>query len=131
MSRNETNNKLLKNQRGASMPFVLVFLAMAAFVALVGFKLYPAYFEHWQLKSVVTSFVEDSQTAELDLDEINRRFKLRMQTNNIREIDFNEAVSIEKEEGVISFYLDYEVRINVYKNVDAVIVFDEVSEIYP
>jgi len=32
---------------------------------------------------------------------------------------------------VISFYLDYEVRINVYKNVDAVIVFDEVSEIYP
>lgn len=117
-------------QRGASMPAILIFVAMAAMFFLIGFKLYPAYFEHWQLQSVVESFEKDPEIAELSVSEISKRFKVRMQTNNIREIDFKDAVTIEKDGGVIMIYVDYESRINIYKNIDAVVTWDETTEIF-
>jgi hypothetical protein len=117
-------------QRGASMPAILIFVAMAAMYFLIGFKLYPAYFEHWQLQSVVKSFVDDPEVGDLSVTEIGKRFQVRMQTNNIRDIDFGEAVTIEKEGGVINIYVDYESRINIYDNIDAVLKWDETTEIF-
>ncbi len=116
-------------QHGASMPATLIFVAMAAMFFLVGFKLYPAYFEHWQLQSVVESFENDPETGDLTVGEITKRFKVRMQTNNIREIDFKDAITIEKDGGVIYIYVDYESRINIYNNIDAVVTWDETTEI--
>ncbi len=116
-------------QRGASMPAILIFVAMAAMYFLVGFKLYPAYFEHWQLQSVVESFANDPETGNLSVGEISKRFRVRMQTNNIREIDFDEAVTIEKDGAVITIYVDYESRINIYNNIDAVLNWEETTEI--
>lgn len=112
------------------MPAILIFVAMAAMFFLVGFKLYPAYFEHWQLQSVVESFEKDPEISELSVGEITKRFRVRMQTNNIREIDFNDSVTIEKDGGVIYIYVDYESRINIYNNVDAVVTWDETTEIF-
>jgi hypothetical protein len=117
-------------QRGASIPLVLVFLAMTAMFFLIGFKLYPAYFENWQIQSVVDSFVNDPETAELSPGEIRKRFKIRMQTNNVRDVRYEDAIEIIKEDGVITIYVDYESRINIYKNVDAVVVFKEEAEIF-
>lgn len=130
MLRNPNTLKLLKAHRGASMPLVLVFLAMSALFFLIGFKLYPAYFENWQLQSVVQSFADDPEISEIPLSEIAKRFKVRMQTNNIREIDYDEAISLSKEDGIITIYVDYEVRVNIYKNVDAVVKFEEETEIF-
>ncbi|KZY70960.1 hypothetical protein A3742_11620 [Oleiphilus sp. HI0071] len=112
------------------MPAILIFVAMAAMFLLVGFKLYPAYFEHWQLQSVVESFEKDPETRELSVGEITKRFRVRMQTNNIREIDFNDAVTIEKDGGVLYIFVEYESRINIYNNVDAVVTWDETTEIF-
>lgn len=117
-------------QRGASMPAILIFVAMAAMFFLVGFKLYPAYFEHWQLQSVVESFEKDPEISDLSVGEVTKRFRVRMQTNNIRAIDFDEAVTIEKDGGVMYIYVDYESRINIYNNVDAVVTWDETTEIF-
>ncbi len=111
------------------MILVLIVLAMAAFCGLIGIKVYPIYFEHWQLQSVVKSFEEEPELSELGLSEIKRRFSTRMQTNNIRDIDFREAVSITEQDAVLSIVVEYESRVNVYKNMDAVIVFDETTEI--
>lgn len=123
-------NSLDTKQHGASVPAILLFVAMAALILLVSFKVYPVYFEHWQLNSVVESFETDPEIGELSTGEIERRFRLRMQTNNIREISFNEAVAIEKEDGVVKIYVEYESRVDVYKNIDAVISFDETTEIF-
>lgn len=126
------NQKTLRQgskQRGASMILVLIVLAMAALCGLIGIKVYPIYFEHWQLQSVVKSFEEEPELSELGLSEIKRRFSTRMQTNNIRDIDFRETVSITEQDAVLSIVVEYESRVNVYKNMDAVIVFDETTEI--
>jgi uncharacterized protein DUF4845 len=117
-------------QRGASVPLVLVFVAMSALVLLVGFKLYPAYFEHWQIQSVVESFATDPETPNLSPVEMRKRFKIRMQTNNVRDVKYEDAIEIIKEDGIITIYVDYESRVNIYKNVDAVVVFKEETEIF-
>lgn len=117
-------------QRGASMPLVLVFLAMAALFLLIGFKLYPVYFEHWQIQSVVKSFANDPETPSLSPVDMQKRFRIRMQTNNVRDISYEDAIEIIKEDGIITIYVDYESRVNIYKNVDAVVVFKEETEIF-
>lgn len=126
------NQKTLRQgskQRGASMPLVLAFVGMAAMWALVGFKIYPIYFEHWQLQSVAQSFEDEAGLSDLSVGEISKRFRLRMQTNNIRDINYADAVTIEADDGVLSIIISYESRVNVYKSIDAVLVFDEVTEI--
>ena len=51
-------------------------------------------------------------------------------SGHIREIDFNDAVTIEKDGGVLYIFVEYESRINIYNNVDAVVTWDETTEIF-
>jgi hypothetical protein len=125
------NNNLPSNQAGASALAILIIVAMAAMILLVVFKLYPIYFEHWQIQSVVESFEEESGVEELSVGEVAKRFKLRMQTNNVRDVRYDDAIEIYKEDGILTIDVDYERRINIYKNVDAVVVFQDVTEINP
>lgn len=128
MKNNQYRGK--STQGGASVPLVLIFLAMTAMFFLIGFKLYPAFFEHWQIQSVVESFENDNAIGELSHEEMARRFRVRMQTNNVRAVSFRDAIEIVREDGIITIYIDYESRVNIYKNVDAVIVFKEETEIF-
>lgn len=119
----------LKKQQGVSALFILVFLGLLALALLVSFKLYPAYYEHWQIESVIESFEEEKDLADLSVKEVIKRFQLRLQTNNVRNFDFDDSVFIDMEDGVLSIELDYEVRQNVYRNVDAVVIFKKQVEI--
>ena len=110
------------------MPLVLAFVGMAAMWAVVGFKIYPIYFEHWQLQSVAQSFEDEPGLSELSVGEVSKRFRLRMQTNNIRDVSYADAVTIKADDGVLSIFISYESRVNIYKSIDAVLVFDEVTE---
>ena len=123
------NLSLLKKQQGASGLLILIFVGMAALILLVSFKLYPAYYENWQIDSVVQSFEEESDIDGLSEKEIIKRFNARLITNNVRGFEFKDSVFIEKDDGVLTIDVDYEVRTNVYRNVDAVMVFKKLTEI--
>jgi len=123
------NLSLLKKQQGASGLLILIFVGMAALILLVSFKLYPVYFENWQIDSVVQSFEEEGGIDDLSEKEIIKRFNARLITNNVRDFKFKDSVFIEKDDGVLTIDIDYEVRINVYRNVDAVVVFKKLTEI--
>lgn len=118
-------------QRGASAIVILLFIAMAALILLVAFKLYPIYYDQWQVMSIAESFDGDPQVSDLSETEIEKRFQLRLSTNGIRDVDFDESVTVEKDSENSTLYITvaYERRTNLYKNVDAVVVFEELKEI--
>ena len=118
-------------QRGASAIVILLFIAMAALILLVAFKLYPIYYDQWQVMSIAESFDGDPQVSDLSETEIEKRFQLRLTTNGIRDFDFDESVTVEKDSENSTLYITvaYERRTNLYKNIDAVVVFEELKEI--
>lgn len=115
----------LANQRGASAIIVLVCLGMAALILLTAFKLYPVYFDHWAIMSVADSFEAEPALEEMSERDVDKRFMLRLQTNNVRDFDYDDSVLVEMDEGLLSITVDYEKRVNIYNNIDAVVVFKE------
>lgn len=121
-------NSPLSKQTGASAPLVILFIAMLAMILTVAFKLYPAYFEHWQIESVVQSFEDEPGLSELSLREIEKRFDIRLTSNNVRQFNRQDSVFISKEDGLLTIDVDYEVRVPVYRNVDVIVKFEKLLE---
>lgn len=115
-------------QKGASTPLVILFVAMAMSILTVAFKLYPVFYENWQLQHVVESFQDETDLKEVTVNEIRSRFEKRMLTNNVRDFDANENLSVSKADGTLSIFVEYEVRVPIYKNIDAVVSFEESLE---
>jgi len=120
--------KSLQNQAGASAPLVMVILGMAAVILTLVFKLYPPIFEHWQVESVVESFEDDSDVTELSEAEIQKRFNKRLVINNVRNFKPNEWLFITKDDGLLTIEVNYEVRVPIYRNIDAIMTFEKAFE---
>jgi len=118
----------LKKQTGASAPVLIIFLGMSAVILTLVFKLYPPIFEHWQVESVVESFEEDSDVTELSVSEIQKRFNKRLVINNVRNFKSNEWLFITKDDGLLTVEVNYEVRVPVYRNIDAIMTFEKAFE---
>ena len=120
------------SQAGASGLAILIVLFMAAFVGLCAVKLYAPFYDQWTIMSIVDGFQDEPDLESISAQELEVRFRKRLQSNGVREIDFDESIFIEKDEISAYFEIDYERTINIYKNVDAVVVFKEsVEHPYP
>jgi hypothetical protein len=115
-------------QQGASMPLVILFVGMAMIVLTIAFKLYPAFYEHWQVQNVIEGFENESGLADSSVKQIKDNFDKRLLTNNVRDFNSLESLSITMKDGVLSIYVEYEVRIPIYENIDAVVSFKESLE---
>lgn len=115
-------------QQGASMIIVVLFLGMAMIVLTLAFKLYPSFYENWQLRQVVESFNDEVGLKDLSAKEIRRRFNARLITNNVRDFNSKEDLIIEKDGESVIIYVEYEVRIPIYDNIDALVSFEESLE---
>ena len=115
-------------QQGASTPLVILFVAMLMVIFTVAFKLYPVFYENWQLQHVVESFQDEVDLKDTTVNEIRSRFEKRLLTNNVRDFNADDNLSITKTDGTLSIFVEYEVRVPVYKNIDAVVSFEESFE---
>jgi len=115
-------------QQGASTPLALIFLIMAAVILTISFKLYPAFYDHWLITSAVNSFNDEAGLEDMSEKEITRRFNARLSSNSVRDFDTKENVFISKDDGVLIIEVEYEVRVPMYRNIDAIIKFEESLE---
>jgi len=115
-------------QQGASTPLVILFVAMLMTILTVAFKLYPVFYENWQLQHVVESFQDEADLKDTSVNEIRSRFEKRLLTNNVRDFNADDNLSITKADGTLSIFVEYEVRVPIYKNIDAVVSFEESFE---
>ncbi|KZY34094.1 MULTISPECIES: DUF4845 domain-containing protein [unclassified Oleiphilus] len=115
-------------QKGASMPVVLLFLGMAAIILTIAFKLYPAFYEHWQIASVLESYDKEVDLEGMSAGELETNFQTRLLTNNVRTFDVKEGFYAEVTDESVYISVEYEVRIPIYSNIDAVVSFEESIE---
>ncbi|GGB89078.1 hypothetical protein GCM10011352_13870 [Marinobacterium zhoushanense] len=115
-------------EQGASILATLIVIMVAGVFFTVGFKLYTPYMDHWTIKSIVENVTLDQDELKKPIPEIKRDLDRRFGINQVR-LPERESLKIKLEEGVLHFDLDYETRVPMFYNVDAVVVFKEHFEV--
>ncbi len=113
-------------QEGASFLSILVVLIVAGTFFSVAFKLYPAYMDYMTVDSVLTGIIQDDDELEKGPKGMQRDLRKKWTINQIKLP--NEALIIRRKEGVLTIYLDYEVRVPMFFNVDAMVKFEKQYE---
>ncbi len=112
-----------RRQEGVSILGVLVLLALLSFFLTVSIRLLPPWMEGRSVKSAILSVAEAS-TPENSLRDVTKRIQSTFNTNRIEAIAPRD-VKVYRDEGKIIIEANYETRTPLFRNVDAVLMFND------
>lgn len=116
-----------KKQQGASFFSVIIVLIVAGIFFSVGFKLYPAYVDYATIDSVLTDVIEDRNQLKNSPQELRNDMTKKFRINQVK-LPAKDSLIITKKDGIVRMVLDYEVRIHMFKNIDAMVKFEKQYE---
>lgn len=114
----------LRKQGGWTFQGLLVFFLIAGFAGSVAAKLAPAYSDYFTLKQVIEGIMADPQELKKSVTQLRLDFNKKLGINNMK-LPAHDSVAISKDKGDVLIAVDYEVRVPLYFNVDAVMSFKE------
>ncbi|MGB0663903.1 MAG: DUF4845 domain-containing protein [Pontibacterium sp.] len=117
----------LKQQQGASLLSILVVLVVAGGIFSVAFKLYPAYWDFHLVDSVLTDITQTPSETQKSTRELKRDLSKKFLINQIK-LPEDDSLILEKEKDRLLIKLNYEVRVPMFFNVDAMVRFDKQYE---
>ncbi|WP_293267204.1 DUF4845 domain-containing protein [Neptunomonas sp.] len=118
---------MFKREKGTSFFNMLIVLMMVGSLFAIAFKIYPPYLDHVTIKAVVEGVANDYDELRKPVAAIKGNIYTRLNINQVTLPDQN-ALSIVNNKGVLLFDLQYEVRLPMFFNVDAVVKFSESYE---
>ena len=116
----------ISQQRGMSIPSMLVVMAMVGFFIMCVIRLGPRYLEYLSIREIVTSIAQEYNPEEQDLGDIRRRVESMFNTNQIYDLNPKD-VEVFHEKGKTYIDANYEVRVPMVGNIDAVMYFDDLE----
>jgi len=116
----------MRSQVGLTLPGFLFALLVLGFCLTVAFRLGPLYLDNY---TVAQSFASlgDGDIRNLSDQGIRQRLYKNFVVNNVDDIDLK-AVKVDRSAEKILVSLNYERRVNLFGNIDAVISFDNVYD---
>ena len=121
-------NKLVKGQRGLTAIGWLIVLGMLSFFVLLVLRLAPGYLEFYKVKSVLESLQQEPYLGNKTPMEIHSLLQRRIDVNAIDSIQAKD-INIKQEGGKTTISTQYEVRVPIMGNVDAVSKFEKSIEV--
>jgi hypothetical protein len=119
--------QLRNRQKGASFLSIMLVLIIGGIFFSVGFKLYPAYWDYKLVDSVLTDVSSSPDELSKSMAQLRRDIDKKLYINQVR-LPSKESLVVEQDKGVIRFTLDYEARVPMFYNVDAVVKFNKQYE---
>ncbi|HBD12477.1 MAG TPA: hypothetical protein DCZ13_10045 [Porticoccaceae bacterium] len=114
------------HQKGLSSIGLLIVLAIAAFLGLLVFKIGPLYLDNYFVNAALQS-LGDEQVHKMSNGEIRSKMSKYFSVNGVRDINVN-TVEIERKKTHTEVRINYEKRVNILGNVDAIVTFDNLYE---
>ena len=111
-------------QRGASFVFWVFFLALIGFLMMLGIKLFPVYYKGFATQDIVESIALEMSNKKPNKKQLWQSIDKRLNINGINGVKKEHFVYSKSKEG-IEFGLDYELRVPVIANLDAIASFDQ------
>ncbi|WP_297795964.1 DUF4845 domain-containing protein [uncultured Marinobacter sp.] len=114
-------------QGGASALTMLVMVLFFGSLLTLVIKLGPAYLDDVTIQEAVESLEGTEGLSSMGPPQIRSLINKRLIVNNVRGFD-EKQISVEKNGELVVIKVDYEVRSNLFRNVDAVIHFQHEYE---
>lgn len=116
----------MRSQVGLTLPGFLFALLVLGFCLTVAFRLGPLYLDNY---TVAQSFASlgDGDIRNLSDQGIRQRLYKNFVVNNVDDIDLK-AVKVDRSAEKILVSLNYERRVNLFRNIDAVVSFENVYD---
>ena len=112
----------IRNQKGMTAISMMVIAALVGFVAMTAFKLYPAYYDDFAVATALKNMAEDRKLEKASPKDIRKSLDKRITVSGVSLA--KDDVTFVKGKGELTINVNYEVRIPMFYNVDAVVVFD-------
>lgn len=118
----------LKTQRGMTAIGWIIVLGLIAFFVLLALRLTPGYLEYATVTASLESLQNEPGITDKTPQEIRSLLSKRFDVNDVKSIT-SKDVKIENQGGRLRVWVDYEVRVPVLGNVDAVSKFKKEIEV--
>ncbi|MEQ1815043.1 MAG: DUF4845 domain-containing protein [Nitrosomonas sp.] len=119
--------KTLQKQKGISLSGLLVWSVILILIAISGLRIAPAYIEFSTIQKNLTAIVKDTNSQNMDLNQIRLSFNRRAQIDNIKSIS-GQDIKINKENGRIVLSAEYTTKIPLIANLSLTIDFEPISD---
>ncbi len=116
-----------KQQQGATFFSILIVLIVAGIFFSVAFKIYPAYTDNMTIDSVLTDVISNRDELAKGPGGMKRDITKKFRINQVK-LPSKDSMKITRDKGVIRIDLNYEVRIPMFYNVDAMVKFEKQYE---
>ena len=113
----------MKQQRGLSLIGLLLISALIVVVALIGFKLLPAYIEYFTVKRVITDIALGNEVRGGTVREASIAFTRRAQIDDITAIKASDLEITKQGEG-FSIIANYQRCVPLFSNISVCIDFE-------
>ncbi len=122
--------KKLNRQKGMTAIGVLLILMLIAFFTLLALRLTPPYLENFTVASSLKSLQQEAGVRQKTTSEIRKLLQRRLEINDVESVK-KEHVKITKDRktGLLQINVQYEVRVPIMLNVDAVVHFSDSVEL--
>ncbi|MCH7741583.1 MAG: DUF4845 domain-containing protein [Proteobacteria bacterium] len=118
-----------KKQAGMGMAGWMFIVFIFGSVLTVGMKLMPPFLDHNTMSNILDGLAEEDGLAQKRDYQIEAIIKKRFKMNNIRDFKIHENLEIKRTRNGVEIVMDYEVRMNLIKNVDLITSFDKSVEL--
>ena len=113
----------LRKQRGASFVFWVLILALIGFLFIIGIKLFPVYYRGLAAKKIIENLAVEMQGKQPNKKQLWDLIDRRLYINAISDVKKEDFIyNVDKRN--VEFGIDYEVRVSLISNLDAVVMFD-------
>lgn len=119
----------LKNkQKGLTGVSIMVILVAIAFGALIFLKIMPIYFDSFKVGDVVSGLKAERSFGDKTNNEITTMILKRLDVNMVSDVT-KEHIFIEKTKNDVFIDVEYEVRKQMFGNLDIVVSFKKSVEV--
>jgi len=111
----------LSKQKGASLYALIVVMTLLGILILAGLKLSPAYIDDMVVKNAIENLKESGELEDMSLRDIRRYVTRTVQTNGVNFA--SDSIDQVEEGGVDYIAVEYESRVAMFLNIDAIVKF--------
>lgn len=111
--------------QGFSISDLLIWLAVLSVLVTLSLKFIPPYIEHRTALSIVRDLVMAEEAGKMDISALEDRLNKNLKVNSLSKFQQAKRIFLDPQGQTITARLEYEVRGQLFANVDYVIVFND------
>tara|TARA_B100000029_G_scaffold509228_1_gene597915 strand:- start:83 stop:448 length:366 start_codon:yes stop_codon:yes gene_type:complete len=119
----------MKNKQLGGLGSWIFIILVFGLVFFIGFKIIPLYIDHNNMSNVLDSMAREDGMAGKAKYTLKKTITKKFIINNIRDFPVEDNIEIKRTKNGTEIVMDYEVRMNLFKNLDLIAHFNKSVEL--